>query len=277
VFPAWFSKWILDYAELHSAVIISPDYRLLPEVKGTDILDDMAAFWTWFHKGGPSGILQQSGYREKLDPSKLLLLGESAGGYLAVQSVLSGFVEPDAMVLLYPMLDMKADHYTKEYNKPIVNVPNFPSNLVVDFLATLPPTDDKRHEQAITEADPPARLDLALASVQMGRYLDFIGTDPRLFVLDRIESGDYARRKSGKGAVLPLVFLLHGNEDSAVPIQGSHRFLEVLKKADRNAPVHAAFRSGDHGFDFQATLDDEWLLAGLKWAEEEWLVERSKM
>jgi acetyl esterase/lipase len=274
VFPAWFSKWILDYAELHSAIIVSPDYRLLPEATGADILDDMKAFWSWFHDGGPAQTLSRLGYSVPLDTSKVLLLGESAGGYLAVQSVLSGFVRPKAMLLLYPMLDMKADHYTREYAKPIVNVPNFPSSLVDEFLAKLPPVTSRR---AITEADPPSRLDLALASVQTGRFLDFLSTEPRLFVLDRIASGDYAKTGPGEAAVLPPFLLLHGEDDSAVPVSGTRRFLETLEKADAKIQFRCIIRPGDHGFEYQATIQDDWLRDGLDWVSSEWLANKSRI
>lgn len=80
LFPAWFSKWILEFAEEQSAVIISPNYRLLPEVKGMDIIQDMKNFWDWFQRGGPERYLRSVGRSEiRLDPEQLLLIGESAG------------------------------------------------------------------------------------------------------------------------------------------------------------------------------------------------------
>lgn len=80
LFPAWFSKWILDYAESQSAIIVSPDYRLLPEAKGTDILEDIGAFWEWFKSDGPDQYLKDANRTNvSLDKEQLLLLGESAG------------------------------------------------------------------------------------------------------------------------------------------------------------------------------------------------------
>lgn len=80
LFPAWFSKWILDFAELHDAIIISPNYRLLPEVKGVDILRDMQKFWTWIRAGKPQKHLCSIGRSDiVLDMSQMLLVGESAG------------------------------------------------------------------------------------------------------------------------------------------------------------------------------------------------------
>lgn len=80
LFPAWFSKWVLDFAAERSAVIISPNYRLLPEVRGVDIIGDMREFWAWVQGGGPERYLETVGRSDvKLDLRQLLLVGESAG------------------------------------------------------------------------------------------------------------------------------------------------------------------------------------------------------
>lgn len=247
----------------------------------------MEAFWAWFKSGGPGQHLRDVGREDvKLDEESLLLLGESAGetnldpflttrmtvlrlltgGYLSIQSVLSGYIRPKAMISLYPMLDMKADHYTREYPKPIVNVPNYPMSVVDVGLASM--------GEPITEADPPARLDLALASVQTGRYLDFLGASPELFVMDRLREGRYA--KSPGTPIFPPLFVLHGEQDSAVPVEGTRRFVELIKQKDRQAKYLVAYQPGDHGFDFQATLKDEWLRDGLDWISLEWLKPESK-
>ena len=31
----------------HGAVYVQPDYRLLPEANGEEVLDDIDDFWTW--------------------------------------------------------------------------------------------------------------------------------------------------------------------------------------------------------------------------------------
>lgn len=65
---------------MHGAVIVSPNYRLLPEVKGRDILDDMQAFWAWLRDGGAQRHLHAVGRSDvSLDMGRLLLIGESAG------------------------------------------------------------------------------------------------------------------------------------------------------------------------------------------------------
>lgn len=80
LFPAWFSKWILDFADEQDAIILSPNYRLLPEVKGRDIIQDMANFWIWVQSGGPGKHLASVGQSSvAMNLAQTLLVGESAG------------------------------------------------------------------------------------------------------------------------------------------------------------------------------------------------------
>ncbi|KAF5647839.1 uncharacterized protein FTJAE_1522 [Fusarium tjaetaba] len=247
LFPAWFSKWVLDFAEEQDAVIISPNYRLLPEVKGRDIIHDMGNFWNWLHSGGPSSrhfaaIGQQ---KLQLDLIRTLVVGESAG-----------FVRPKAIIALYPMVDMKEAHFTESYTKSIVGVPNYPNEDVNKFLSATVV------KPAITEADPPLRLDSAMAVVHNGRYLELLGEDPDLFILDGIRRVALTSSNYEK-SLFPPLFLLHGEGDTAVPIDGTRKLVDCLQRFDPSTQIHLAVRPGDHGFDFKATIDEHWLREGL--------------
>ncbi|RBR13215.1 hypothetical protein FVER53590_09903 [Fusarium verticillioides] len=265
LFPAWFSKWVLDFAEEQDAVIISPNYRLLPEVKGWDIIHDMGNFWNWVHCGGPSRHLAAIGQQKlQLDLIRTLLVGESAGGYLALQSVLSGFVRPKAIIALYPMVDMKAAHFTESYAKSIVGVPNYPNEDVNKFLSATVV------KPAITEADPPVRLDSAMAVVHNGRYLELLGEDPDLFILERIKKMALTSSNYEK-SLFPPLFLLHGEGDTAVPVDGTRKLVDCLQWFDQSTQIYLAVRPGDHGFDFKATIDEPWLREGLNFIVSPWL------
>ncbi|KAF4629656.1 hypothetical protein G7Y89_g8490 [Cudoniella acicularis] len=88
---------VIEFALSHKAVIISPDYRLLPEANGTDILADVQAFSQWVHDE-LSTILRHHHPDVTLNLDQVLAFGESAGGYLALQSA----------VLFSNILDIKA-------------------------------------------------------------------------------------------------------------------------------------------------------------------------
>lgn len=168
------------------------------------------------------------------------------------------------MLVLYPMLDMLSHYYCESFSKPICGVPNFPDAIVDEFLRT------SSGMFPITEADPPSRLEFALAAVQTGRYQQILGNDPELFPLERIRKTGLPPRTSGSGSVFPPTFILHGQEDSAVPVSGTQTFVRLLKEADRTVQLHVAIRPGDHGFDATATLDEPWLKQGLDFIASAW-------
>jgi acetyl esterase/lipase len=47
LFADWFPSFVLEWALKHNAIVVTPDYRLLPEANGTDILNDMKDFFAW--------------------------------------------------------------------------------------------------------------------------------------------------------------------------------------------------------------------------------------
>ncbi|KAH8431064.1 alpha/beta hydrolase [Aspergillus melleus] len=120
LYAPWFNTWILDYALQNDAIIISPNYRLLPEVTGSQILEDIHDLWSWIHDGSVDQVMQSAGYQGlALNLESILLVGESAGGYLATQIAISYPSQIRALIAAYPMLDLESTFYTKAFSKPI--------------------------------------------------------------------------------------------------------------------------------------------------------------
>ncbi|MBK8503186.1 MAG: alpha/beta hydrolase fold domain-containing protein [Saprospiraceae bacterium] len=70
--------------------IVSVDYRLAPETKLSDIIEDIEDAFNWIHEKGPELF--------QIDVSKIVVTGNSAGGYL---TLISGFrVKPRPTVLV---------------------------------------------------------------------------------------------------------------------------------------------------------------------------------
>ena len=57
-------------------MVVSPDYRLAPQVTIAEIADDVMAALAWVRSEGPELF--------GVDPRRIVVAGESAGGYLAV-------------------------------------------------------------------------------------------------------------------------------------------------------------------------------------------------
>jgi len=87
MYEPWFPLWMLQFADSTSAMIVSPDYRLLPEATLVDVCDDMSAFWTWFLESFPS-ITQAASWNVQPDLNRIVCIGQSAGGCIAIHSAL---------------------------------------------------------------------------------------------------------------------------------------------------------------------------------------------
>ncbi|MEB4616006.1 alpha/beta hydrolase [Leucobacter sp. M11] len=87
-------------AERLDAVVVSAEYRLAPRHPYPAAADDCEAAWRW--------LLAQAPERG-IDPARIALAGQSAGGGLAATLALrlrdGGGVQPAAQLLIYPMLD----------------------------------------------------------------------------------------------------------------------------------------------------------------------------
>ena len=231
-------------------MIVAADYRLMPESSGLDIMEDLSDFWTWVREG-LQGHLSKARPEIEADLEKIIAYGESAGGTLAIQS---GFVQPPdfikAVIATYPGLDLGAKR-----TAPIMDAPTIPPNILEEFLKTIEPG------KIVTSAEPPARMHIALSIAQQDRMLEFFGVDKSLFPLSVLQTVDD----------MPFVLILHGKDDTAVPVEGSVRFAELVKQKFGSGKVDLRIEPGEHGFDISATLDMSWLKEGLNRVTELWL------
>ena len=92
-------------AERTGAVVLSVDYRLAPEHPSPVAADDCLAAWQW---------LLANTAELGLDPARLAVMGDSAGGNLSAvvsqQAALAGLPVPALQVLVYPTTDGALAH-----------------------------------------------------------------------------------------------------------------------------------------------------------------------
>jgi acetyl esterase/lipase len=208
IYPEWAAQWALDYATLNSAIRISANYRLLPESNGLEILSDVRDLWEWVENSLPS-YLKRIGSDITPDYDHVAVYGESAGGYLAIQS---GLIRPDlvkAVIACYPMTYLDNPWYAvASTTKSPFGAPQMPRALIDNHIASL--TQGK----IFTGAFPPARMDIALTILQHGLFPEVMGTDESLFPAKVLE------RMKGEEKV-PFLYVFHGTEDTAVPCEDS--------------------------------------------------------
>ncbi|KAJ5495085.1 hypothetical protein N7539_000201 [Penicillium diatomitis] len=248
----WFATWLVELALSRGAILVTPDYRLLPESTGRDILSDLNDFWSWIKidlASNVSTVHPSSTIQPDLD--KVMVMGGSAGGYLAAQSMLlHPEIHPSAVVLVYPMVHLRDRFWNEKYEKPMYGTTLLPYEPVEEHLRNLPDGAIVSNDKDLDKGLGSSRSEMALRIVQNGRFLDFLGTDSNLFPLENI---------SRATTMPPFVWIYHGRQDSAVPYYGSERFVEELRRHKPDVKVRFEGHDGDHGFDAGLTISEGWM------------------
>ena len=85
--------------------VVSIDYRLAPETKLKDIIEDISDAFCWVREKGPELF--------NIDPNRIGVVGNSAGGYLTLMSGCIINPAPKALVSLYGYGDIDGSWYNQ--------------------------------------------------------------------------------------------------------------------------------------------------------------------
>ena len=228
----------------------------MPEANGSDILTDVSDLWKWVHNDLQSFVSRSATVAPQIDLAHVLVVGDSSGGWLAMQSAITqpaGSIK--AVIGLYPQLDMRDDFYNTKFEKQLLGMPMLPSEIVDEHVTAMAPG------AVVTSVNGPSRLDIACSMLQNGRVVEFLGEAKELFPVEMVALVDS----------MPAVLIAHGSEDTVVPVAGSQRFVEVLKRRLPDSVVKLDIRPGDHGFDGDATIEEAWLKEDLDFITGYWL------
>lgn len=98
-------KNLLDLCATEGFALVSIDYRLAPQAKLPDIIEDVKDSLAWVRTKGP-GLAH-------LDPKKVVVAGGSAGGYLTLMTGIAVEPRPVALVAYWGYGDVDGDWYTR--------------------------------------------------------------------------------------------------------------------------------------------------------------------
>jgi len=85
--------------------VVSIDYRLAPETKLPEILNDVQDAYEWIRRKGPELF--------RIDPDRIAVVGHSAGGYLTLTSGYRLRPRPRALVSFYGYGDITGAWYSR--------------------------------------------------------------------------------------------------------------------------------------------------------------------
>ncbi|KAG5752888.1 hypothetical protein H9Q72_005656 [Fusarium xylarioides] len=183
---------ILEYVIENNTILVSCDYRLLPESTGLEILEDIEDVWSWVQSSLSEAMGTMTNGKSRADLGRVLVAGESAGGYLAIQLAFRHPTAFRAVIASYPTIDMRSDHFCKAYPKRMGLYPQLDYELVSQHLKQLPDGSTR------------AISNLPIAMVQHGTYTSFFGEHRNLFPIEQLEDNPQLALE------LPFIWLHHG-------------------------------------------------------------------
>ena len=216
--------------------VVSIDYRLAPETKLGKIVSDLDDALAWVRGEGGRAL--------GLDPSRIAVVGHSAGGYLALLAGARARPRPQSVVAFYGYGDITGEWYAQPdsfyLQQPLVAEADALSGVSGEAVA---------NEIGL---DGSARYRFYLYCRQQGLWPSLVaGRDPLrepgaftpfcpLQLVDR---------------AYPPTLLLHGDHDTDVPYEQSVLMAAALRAAGVSHEL-ITIEGGGHGFDQQMDAPD---------------------
>lgn len=233
-----FREYIEAYVKAGFTAIVI-DYRLAPETKLCGIIEDVKDVFRWLREKGPTEL--------HVDPNRIAVTGNSAGGYLTLMTGFCVDPRPKVLVSFYGYGDIAGDWYAK-------------------------PDEFYRSEGLVSEAEAltgvgsvpitGCRFDTDRGSKRGRFYLycrqnglwcnEVVGYHPN-DAPERFTQYCPVRNVTDK---YPPTMLLHGDQDTDVPHEQSIAMANELQRHGVECDLRI-LKSMGHGFDFEQE-GDKW-------------------
>ncbi|PEJ57083.1 alpha/beta hydrolase [Bacillus sp. AFS002410] len=219
------TKDMIEFYTSNGFSLFSIDYRLAPESKLPDILEDVQDALRWIEAEGPKYF--------SIDPNKIVIVGGSAGGFLALCSGTFKH-KPRAIVSFYGYGDISASWATNP--SPYYLQKDMVPNEIAEMLQS---------NQVITEGTIEQRFLIYLHARQHGVWVQ------KLTALDPIKNKDQLLTLCPIHHITkdyPPTLFLHGTKDTDVPYEQSVFMRAALLKKDVKTKF-ITIPNGEHVFE----------------------------
>ncbi|SPN98458.1 uncharacterized protein DNG_01502 [Cephalotrichum gorgonifer] len=249
---SFFPYWMVRGCVSRGWILVSPDYRLIPESTAQALLEDSIDAYNWVLSSLPSEL--------GCTVDSVLMAGSSAGGYLALATAASVPKKPSALLLLYGMLDPTFDRYLTPGTTLFGGPPTDTSPILARFPISSADDDrEKISSYPVQNLATDARFPLVGALHSDALVPDYMTGIPglaRSIRAEGVEAIPQVHRNLfplsfGDLKDLPRALLVHGTIDPLVPVDLSTRAADVLGKAGVEVDVQLP-TDADHGFDAKA-------------------------
>ena len=220
-------------------VVISIDYRLAPEAKLPQIIEDLRDAFRWVRETGPQAF--------KIDPRRMAVTGGSAGGYLTLMAGCCVNPRPQCLVSFYGYGDIVGEWYAKP-DEFYLREPAVPKEEAYASVGQVPLSGCTFLTK---ESDKRGRFYLYCR--QNGLWCNEVaGLDP-IKDLEALVPFCPVRNVTKE---YPPTMLLHGDQDTDVPHEQS---IMMAKELARHGVAHELRILRGQGHGFEAVLkDNEW-------------------
>ena len=231
----WGSRSWLDPVQVDSYVdagytVIAIDYRLAPQVKLNQILEDLDAY-AWVRSEGPQLF--------RIDPSRIAVVGHSAGGYLTMMAGFRLSPRPAALVSFYGYGDIAGEWLSRPdafYNQ---------QRVVSENAAR-----EAAGRRVVADAAGSDRAPFYLHTRQRGIWaMEVVGVTPESAPL----AFDALCPIRNVTSTYPPTLLLHGDNDADVPFEQSALMAAELGE---QGVEHELIVMPGLGHVFDAAMDD---------------------
>lgn len=206
--------------------VVSIDYRLAPETKLPEIVDDVEDAYQWIRNEGPELF--------GADPERIAVVGWSAGGYLALVAGYRFSPRPRAVVSFYGYGDLTEPWCTEPKQAYLREYSPVPESVALQAVGNSIISEAPIGE--FTEG----RGAIYMHARQTGIWPELVTDHNPVTDKDWFASFEPIRNVS---ATYAPTMLLHGEADTAVPYDRSVKMTEQLDR---------------HGVDYELVSNPDW-------------------
>ena len=185
-------------------------------------------------------------------------MGESAGGFLSIQSALlfNRTARLRAVIAQYPAIHLDMAGFAPR--------PAAPDAGLDAVVASYREKATAEPDRVVVSAPWPERVELLQGGIGNGRMRELLGADPEGKLTLR-----YALAQAEEAP--PPVWVVQGKEDFVVPKAATDELVETAGREKPGWVVKYTVREGGHGFDGLNTLEDDWIREGVEFFKGYWL------